>query len=739
MKKILLTNCFLLGVLTLFATAPGTTISGKVTSKDEPVPYVNIGLAGTNLGSASDENGYFKIENVPAGTYVLKVSSIGYAPFSVKVIVEEGMEVVMNIPLSKMDLELDEVVVTGTMKETTISESPVKIEILTSKFFQNNTCHTVMEALDMVNGVEEQVNCGVCGTSCIHINGMEGAYTLMLLDGMPIMSALASTYGFSGIPNALIDRVEIIKGPSSTLYGTEAVGGVINIITKNPKDMQLINLNVSGTTHNEYNLDLAMSPRINKNLTTTISTNMYSNSQRLDDNSDNFTDIPISNRMTIFNKWDLKRKDQRKASIALRYYAEDRFGGTMQWTPEHKGSDSIYGEYIETERYEVIGSYQLPLKENIRIDYSYNRHYQDSWYGDTRYKADQSIYFANLLWNKQSGRHDWVAGLTTRYQTYEDNTPSYTDEREYIPGIFVQDEFSLTKKTSLLGGARLDHHQKHGFIFAPRLNVKHSFSTYTTARINIGTGFREVHLFTEDHAFYAGARKVVIAEGLRPEESYNIALNLNHVYAGFKGAGTIDVDLFYTYFTNKIVPDYDVDPNLIVYDNLGGHGIVKGASFNIHHSFESPLSLNIGGTFLNVYQVNYDEYGNKYNEKQEFAPVFSGTYGVDYESKKAGLTVSLTGKIIGPQKLPVYEHPFERPETSPWYSLSNVQVTKKLKHGFELYTAVKNVFNYTQSSPLVDPEHPFGENFDTAYAYGPLQTRRLLFGMRWNFSPANYE
>ena len=562
-----------------------------------------------------------------------------------------------------------------------------------------------------------------------------GAYTLVLIDGMPIMSALASVYGFNGIPTSMIERVEIIKGPSSTLYGTEAVGGVINIITKRPENMPLLTFNSSFSSHLESNTDLSISTKINTKLSTSISSNYYYNQYKMDFNDDNFTDIPLNKRFTLFNKWHLNLKDGKSANLAFRYYNENRFGGTLQWTPNNLGSDIVYGESIETQRFEVIGSYDLPFKEKIRIDYSFNSHDQNSYYGHTNYKAFQTVFFSNLIWNKTTSRNDLLVGLTTRYQTYSDNTPSYTDEQSYIPGLFFQDEFTISEKWTMLGGSRFDYHKKHGLIVAPRMSLKYKPGVYTSMRLNAGTGFRQVHLFTEDHAFYSGSRSVSIANSLKPEESYNATLNFNHIYSLGNlgnGTGSFDIDLFYTYYTNKIVPDYDTDPQLIVYDNLTGYGTTRGIAFNIHQSFIFPIKIRLGGTFQDVFLVKPDEIGNPIKSNQEFAPKFSGTFGVNYEMKKQNININLNGRVVGPQHLPTYEEPFSRSEISPWFTIQNFQITKAFKNKLEIYGGIKNIWNYTQPSPLIDPEHPFGENFDTSYAYGPLQVRRFFGGLRLN-------
>jgi outer membrane receptor for ferrienterochelin and colicins len=730
---------YLLSAIALFLfyslSAQQATLTGTITDGTEYLPSVHVKLKGTDLATVTDIDGKFNIKNIVPGSYTVIVTSVGFLAKEEDVILLAGETKKMDVKLREATELLGDFVVTGTMKETYITESPVKVEVLTKKFLDANVSNNIMEALQTVNGVQEQINCGVCATNDIHINGMEGPYTLVLIDGMPIMSALASVYGFNGIPTSLIEQVEIVKGPSSTLYGTEAVGGVVNIITRSPEKMPVLSFNSYYTTHQESNTDLAFTPKLGEKLTTTISGNFYRNQYRMDFNGDNFTDIPLNERISVFNKWNLKRKDNRIANLAIRYYNEERFGGVMNWDEQYRGSDSIYGESIYTERIEVIGSYQLPIaKEMIRIDYSFNQHEQDSYYGDTWYKADQSVYFANLIWNKPIKRHDLLLGVTNRYQTYTDNSPANSDQERFIPGIFLQDELTLSDKTTLLAGTRFDHHADHGIIISPRLNLKQKFGTYTTMRLNLGTGFRLVNLFTEDHAALSGSRSVSIVSNLEPEESYNSTLNLNHIYTVGESIGTIDVDLFYTYFTNKIVPDYETDPNLIIYDNLTGYGITRGVSASIQHSFIFPFKIKLGGTFQDVYEMAKNDEGEEERIDQIFAPKFSGTFSLEYTMKKLGLAINYTGRVMGPQHLPTYEAPFSRPEISPWYTVQNLQFTKKLPKGLEIYAGIKNLWNFTQPTPLIAPEDPFGANFDTAYAYGPLQVRRLMFGLRWNLA-----
>lgn len=722
MKKNLLVVLAVLSTQMLAAQ----TLKGKITDGKEVVPFANITVKGTGIGTAADMDGLFVLNDVPAGKHELIVSAIGYNKHITAVEVKQG-ENTINPILKESSYKLDQVVVTGTMKESFIQASPVKVEVITQKFLEKVATANVMEIIENVNGVQKQVNCGVCGTNDIHINGMEGPYTLVLIDGMPIMSSLSTVYGLNGIPTSLIKQIEVIKGPSSTLYGTEAVAGVINIITKKPKDVSLLEFDAFFNSHEEKNLDFAFAPKMNK-VDMLFSGNLYNMQKFIDDNEDTFADVPFSNRLSLFNRWSLKRKSGKTLEFSAKYYKEDRYGGVEEWTDADRGSGSIYGESIYTDRVELTGTYQFPLEENIRVDASYNYHHQDSYYGTTKYEAWQEVYFANFLWDKQIGlNHDFLMGYTHRYQSYIDSTLAMVNEQKFIPGLFVQDEIKLRHNLSLLGGIRADHHKDHGLIYSPRLNVKWNPETYTTVRLNGGTGFRTVNLFTEDHAALTGSREVFVVEDLDPEESYNLNLNINHVFTLGESSGTIDFDAFYTYFTNKILPDYDTDPNKIIYANLDGVSISRGVAFSVQQNFEFPLSLTAGGTFLDVYSEDLD--GNR--EEEVFAPKFSGVFSVSYALDKHDATIDWTGKITGPMNLPTYPEPFSRAEISPWFALQHVQLNKKFNSQFSAYGGVKNIFDYTQDTPLVDWEDPFSGDFDTAYAYGPLQGRRFVFGIKY--------
>lgn len=728
-----------LSICSVLGWAQEPMLSGTVKDAGtrEPLAYASVLLLPSVTGATTDEQGGFSIPlsgiTSPAR---LVVSFIGYQTDTVSVNSRQSRYTIYLNP--DVNALQEVVVVSGTMKEVTKMNSPIPVEVYSPALFMKNPTPSIFESLGMVNGVQPQLNCNVCNTGDIHINGMEGPYTMVLIDGMPIVSSLATVYGLAGIPNSLVKRIEIVKGPASTLYGSEAVGGLVNIITKTPLTSPLLHVDLSATSMAEYNADISTKWKF-RNTHALVGVNYFNFQNPTDVNGDNFTDVTQQQRISLFNKLEFTRKEERQASLAVRYVYEDRWGGELQWRQHLRGSDQVYGESIYTNRFEVLGNYQLPVRnEKIIFDYSYNDHIQDSYYGIHPFVADQQVAFGQLRWDKKVGRHDLLAGIPFRYIYYDDNTVGTqgTDSTNspmhtVLPGIFLQDELTVNDHLTVLGGMRYDHHNRHGNIFSPRVSFKYSPNKANTFRLSTGNGFRVVNLFTEDHAALTGARSVVIQNELKPEQSWNVNLNYATNITHSSGFIGFDASLFYTYFTNKIVGDFLTDPDLILYDNLAGHAVSKGVTINADVAFASSLKIIAGVTVMDVYQKQ--TIGTKERKvSQLFAPKFSGTYAISYFVDRIGLTFDVTGRFNGPMKLPVGPRDIDpRPDESPWFTIMNVQVAKKFTNGFEVYGGVKNIFDFFPENPLLEPENPFGKNFDTSYNYASIQGVKGFLGVRY--------
>ncbi|KAA2219048.1 TonB-dependent receptor [Maribacter flavus] len=747
--------CILLMLFCLRTWTQEATVSGHVSSEGQAIPFANINLKNTKIGSATDESGNYSLNNVDAGTYTLIASIMGYAPFEQRISIVKNQQLVFDIEMAPVAENLDEMVVTGTLKAVSRSESPVPVEVYSPTFLKQNPTANIFEALQNVNGVRPQINCNVCNTGDIHINGLEGPYTLVLIDGMPIVSGLGTVYGLMGIPNSLIEQIEIVKGPASSLYGSEAVGGLINIITKNNLEAPDFAADTFLTGWGEYNLDVGAKIDVGKKANVLLGLNYFNFDQLVDNNGDNFTDLTIQDRISVFQKWGFQRKDNRIFSLAGRYFYEDRWGGELQWTPEFRGGDEIYGESIYTSRWEVLGKYQLPLEEKVLFSFSYNDHSQNSVYGDTPYLADQRIGFAQMTWDKKVGRHDLLLGTSLRYNFYNDNTPATPLADEvWIPSLFLQDEVALANKHSLLVGLRYDYDNRHGAIYTPRTAYRFKITDNDILRLNAGTGFRVVNLFTEDHAALTGARDVIVTEALEPERSVNMNLNyLKKIYGSNGTFASLDASAFYTRFSNAILPDYDTNPNQIIYDNLDGFSESKGISANLDVVFPSGFKFLLGATFQDVSQTE-----NSIKTRQILTESYTGTWNLGYTFQNLKLTVDYTGNLYGPMRLPTLGETDPRSDYSPLWSIQNVQFTYKGLKDMEIYGGIKNLLDWTPNRgnpfiiarandpfdrevvfdsngiPVATPNNPNALTFDPSYVYGPNQGIRGFLGLRYRIN-----
>ena len=724
------------------------TVNGRVYSEGEPLNGASLRIKGTNLGTITNEQGYFSIEFSEKRNNQLIISYIGHK--SKQIEIDPNNSDVGRIILELYE-SLDEIVISGTLKPVSKLKSPVAVEVYSQSFFKANPSPSIFESLESINGIRPQLNCNVCNTGDIHINGQEGSYTMVLIDGLPIVSGLSTVYGLSGIPQSLIERVEIVKGPASTLYGSEAIGGVINLITKLPENSSKLSIDSFVSDWGEINTDIGYKYSLSKKTTGLLGINYFNFSNPIDKNNDGFTDLTIQDRVSIFNKFTYGDK----LSFATRFVYEDRWGGQLDWEPKYRGGDTIYGESIYTTRFEAFGNYKF--NKNLSFQFSYNNHTHNSAYGTTIFNANQTIGFGQLIWNKTIKNNDLLFGLAYRYTYYDDDTTatfneilnSNKEDIYHMPGLFIQDEIKINESNTLLLGLRFDHNSLHGNIFTPRINYKLSnYDQTSILRLSFGTGYRVAQVFTEDHAALTGARDVVFLNDLEPEKSWNT--NLNYVKKVYLKEGAIidfDISIFKTQFSNKIIPDYDTNPNKIIYDNLKGKSISQGLSLNINSLLENGIRFNLGATYIDSY---IKEDGVK--TVPYLTEKFQGVWKFEKKWNDKNLIFDLTGTTIGPLRLPTLSRLDPRPDYSSTFSIVNIQLTKILKNTFEIYGGVKNIFDFTppknsiarsfdpfdkqvvfdnSGNAIQNENNPYALTFDPSYVFASNQGFRFFFGLRY--------
>ena len=686
----------------IIVNAQDFIVTGKVFSQGQPLSSASVFVMGNNSGVTTNAEGQFSIYISNIANPQLVISYLGYKS-QIKKISSKTTD--LGIIELEWDNKLEEVVVSGTLKPISKLDSPVPIEVYGQTFFKANPTASVFEALENVNGIRPQLNCSICSTGEIRINGNEGSYTMVMIDGLPIISGLSTVYGFSGIPQSLIERIEIVKGPASTLFGSEAVAGVINLITELPENSAKLAVESFVSGWGEVNTDLSYKYSLSKKTTALFGVNYFNYSNPIDKNEDGFTDLTLQNRISIFNKFS----HANKLSVATRFVYEDRWGGQMNWLPIHRGGDTAYGESIYTQRFELFGKYQL--NKNLTFQFSFNDHNQNSAYGNTLFNAGQTIGFGQMIWNKNISNNDLLFGLAYRYSLYDDDTTATFNDLSsrnqastiHLPGIFIQNQTQINANNTLLLGFRYDRNSIHGNIFTPRINYKiNNKDKSSTLRLSTGSGYRVTQLFTEQHAVLTGAREVVLLDDLDPERSWNA--NLNFVQKFFLKKGAIidfDFSLFTTHFSNKIIPDYDTDPNKIIYDNLDGRSISNGLSLNANLLAQGGLRVNLGATYIDTFAEE-----NSIKTMPYLTERFQGVWKVEKKWITNDIILDFTGTITGALKLPTLSHLDPRPSYSDPFSILNIQLTKIWNNSVESYGGIKNILNFTP------PRNSIARSFD---------------------------
>ena len=272
--------------ITAYPSLADAVVKGQVRANNKPLPFAIVGVKGTTYGTQADVYGAFILRNLPPGEYTFIASSMGFHSKEINGNIMADSVLTLDFSLEQSAIEIDGVAVTGNLVRSFVKDSPTKISVVSPAYLEKIPTVNVMDVVQNVNGLYQQIDCGVCGTNNIRINGIDGPYTAVLIDGMPIMSSLASVYGLNGISPSIIQQVEVIKGPMSTLYGSEAMGGVINIITKSPRTTPPLTINVFRTAHGENAIDAGGAKQWDQ-WSTLASATLFHNDQYYDDNDDN--------------------------------------------------------------------------------------------------------------------------------------------------------------------------------------------------------------------------------------------------------------------------------------------------------------------------------------------------------------------------------------------------------------------------------------------------------------------
>jgi len=777
MSRFIYTVVFIIISNIISANKPGTIIQGKVTSNGEEIPYATIVVKGTTIGTASDVTGQFSLQNLPSGKLTVRAQAVGYKPQEFELELEQNSTKDIRFELEEDVMGLEQVVVTADRNEKNRTDASVIVNTITPKLFVAAQTITIADGLNFCPGIRIENNCGNCGFNQVRMNGMEGPYSQILINSRPIFSGLAGVYGLELIPTSIIERIEVVRGGGSALYGSNAIAGTINLILKDPINNSFeatVNSGMIGVglenadIAQDYSVNLNTSLVSDDNKTGMVLYGFYRDKEPFDANNDGFSELTNIKNTTIGTRIFRRMGNRSKVAIDFFNIKEERRGGNKFHKPDHEADISESAEHDITtgavtfdKFFREIDLWSVYISgQNVNRDTYYGANQSLKDYGNTmgftytvgtQYTAnfDESNLTVGIE-NRGETMKDIKLGYlkidSLGNQTHTDNTV-IADQISNTLGIFGQYEFSWNKFNFSLG-ARFDTYsiedkegnagEKTGNVISPRLTIKYDVTEYLQARVSYSQGYRAPQIFDEDlHILSSETRQVIHKNNpdLKQETSYSYMASLDYN----KKIGSVNTSLlaegFYTKledaFANEVSTDPN-EPNVFIYTrvNSDGGAVVQGINFEAKIDPENEFMVTAGFT---VQKSEYENPQEEFNEKAFFrTPDTYGYLALDWDFIK-NTCIAVTGNYTGSMLVPYYGSEAAIPEvgelrkSDPFFDLG-----AKLAYDFsvgesklQIFAGVKNIFNSYQNDIEVGGER------DPGYVYGPSLPRTVYFGIKF--------
>lgn len=764
-QNILLTVAFLFMAVTAYAQTGN--ISGSIRDSKTTVSYTAIQVMGTNVGVISDSAGGYMLNEVPAGEQNITISVVGYQPINQKVTVIAGETTNADFTLKEDKFNLNEVVITGTRTSKRRTDSPVIVNLINSKQLDQVVATSLSEGIRFQPGLRVETDCQTCNYTQIRMNGLQGGYSQILINGRAIFSPLTGLYGLEQIPTNMIERIEVVRGGVSALYGSSAIGGTVNVITKVPVKNEYSLTNTFQSIDGKANDNIfsgngtLVNEKQNAGATFFVSNR---NRQAFDANGDNFSEAPKLKANSFGANFFYMPTKNQKLNVSLSSIYEYRFGGEMVDKPAYLAQQS------EERMHNILmGSvdYQVNFNENKNSLIFYyggqqtdRLHYTGITPDDEEEK--QAFFAAPPYGTSDVTTHQGGVQFNSNFNRFLGGNTVLTVGAEYVNdvvldqiksynyqvdqttknfGAFVQNDWNVTPKINFLSGFRLDKHNLvDHVIFSPRLSLLYKMRENTQFRFGWGTGFRAPQAFDTDlHIAFAGGgvSRISLGKDLTQERSNSLTVSFNydkvteHFIAGFTLEG------FHTYLKNAfyLFPVGEDKFGQRLEKRNGKSATVQGVTLEARANFDYVFQLDAGFT---VQTSLYDEPVATINDLEPLRQFLRTPNNYGYATftytptKKWSASANFV--YTGAMKIAHYGgegtgQVEDEYFTSPNYTQADFRIGhtfefERSKTGLEVFGGIKNVFNAYQTN------FDTGKNRDSNYIYGPSLPRTFFVGLR---------
>ncbi len=733
----------------------------------EHLPFVTIALKGTNTGTATDATGHFILINLPAGEHTFVASMVGFDNSEFTVFLEEGKTKEVEVTLSEASYDVDEVVISSNRYETKKREAVSIVNVISPLLIEKTSSNSMAEVLDFQSGLRVENSCSNCGSSSLRINGLDGQYSQILIDGRPMLSSLAAVYGLEQLPTGMVDRVEVMRGGGSALYGANAIGGVVNIITKEPKSNTLQVSNSTGliglksleTNTNINGSFITPDNKIGMFLFGTLRTR-----EGYDHNDDGFTDVPELAGSTLGFRSYFKTSNYSKITAEYHHISEERRGGDSLNLPV---DDANIAEYLKhsINAGSINFSMYTPGNKHFLNVYTSAQHVKrDSYFGTNQdpnafgHTQDVTV-VAGAQYRYSMGQGEWVlpadltVGAEYTFNDLADLFPKYTDGRRdkyqttHLGGIYAQNEWK-NKQWSINIGGRLEmHNMMKKPVFSPRASVRFTPIEEIVLRASYSSGYRAPQMYDEDlHISAVGGELNLIGmdANLKPEYSHSVNLSFDFKKQWGNWGANLTLDGFFTQLNDVFTlreNGSDVDGNnLWIRTNAKG-ARVAGINAEGGVGYKKIFDLQLGYTFQRSEYIEPEAWSENTNltpQKRMFrAPDHYGYFTAQVEPVR-DFKITLSGKLTGPMLVqhaattdtPGLHSSEDREVVTPTFFDMGAKVSYDIPlyrtYTLQINAGVKNMFNAFQKD--LDK----GANRDAGYVYGPMLPRTIFAGLILN-------
>lgn len=729
MKRIV----FLISIFLFSISTFSNNIDGKVfeiiDGEKKPLIGASVYWMNTTIGTSTSSNGSFTIERSLKVKYLI-ASYVGYNQDTVVVAsTDNSVEFVL---ISQVGIE--EAVITKRRVGTHMNRlDPIATHNITGAELCKAACCNLSESFETNASVDVTYSDAVSGAKQIHLLGLAGTYVQMMTENIPNLRGLATPYGLGYIPGSWMSAIKVSKGTSSVKNGYEAITGQINVEYKKPFDEEKFFLNAFASNSGKVETNLNASYKMSDKWAGMILFHAEDMSAEHDDNNDGFMDMPKTRQFNFINRWHYKSGKKFDARFGVKLLKEDRLGGQI----DNNSDGSRYAIDINSERYELFYKNGIVLNPNknrsIGFISSFTNHDQNTQIGLRDYVANQKSLYFNVIYQSEIGSemHNYKFGASYKYDLYDELFVSKSEETEIsVPGIFAEYSLNLNSKLTALAGARVDFHNLNGAFFTPRIHLKYNPFNLTHIRTSIGKGFRRSVLYAENIGYMASSRAFIIDPDLeRLEEAVNYGVNITQeVNIGEDKKLSFNAEYYRTDFKKKIIADFDSDFREVRFYNLEGESYSESYQAEIN---TMPIE-NLEIVLAYRYNIVKETINNVLQDKP-LVNKYKGLFNVSYSTPLEKWQVDFTAQFNGGGRLPTTSQlpeDMQRGEEFDPYTILNAQLTKYFRWG-SIYIGAENLTGFTQENPIIDPENPFGNNFDSSSIWGPLHGRKFFIGFRW--------